>query len=214
MKWLGDRRVLAGFMLAWAVFTVGAFWELEGQYLRPVPRPAGAAIPHPGIVSPIAWLSTDRGLVRLARPNGVILLNFWSPTCPCSRFMEGHVRDIGAQYGPRGVDLVTVVECGKQAADQEQAMAAWRSRGLTEFAAAADANGWIARKFGVWAPPAAVIIDRKGRVQYVGAYNVARYCDDTHSAYAAMALAAVVAGRRPPRSTLPFYGCQIVPTGN
>lgn len=214
MKWLGDRRILAAFVLAWAFFTVAAFWELEGQYLRPAARPEGAANPQPGSTSPVPWVSTDRGMVKLARPSGVVLLNFWNPTCPCSRFMEGHVRALGDEYGRRGVQLVTVVECGKSASDRQQALSEWSSRGLTAFAAVADPDGRIARKFGVWAPPAAVIIDREGHVAYVGAYNVARYCDDTHSAYAAIALAAVLAGRRPPRASLPFYGCQLVPTGN
>lgn len=212
LKWLADRRSLAILVLAWAAFTVAAFWELEGQYIRPVSHPIGAAYPQAGVVSPVPFLWTDRGVVKLARPSGVVLVNFWNPNCPCSRFMESHVRDLGNRYGPKGVQLVTVVECGKSAGEQSAALAAWHARGLTAFAAVADPDGDIARRFGVWAPPAAVIVDRRGHVAYVGAYNVARYCDDSRTSYAAMALGAVVSGRRPPRSTLPFYGCQIVPS--
>jgi peroxiredoxin len=212
MGWLTDRRTLSAFILAWAFLTLAAFWRMEGQYLRPVPRPKGAADLQTGVISPVAMVWTDRGVVPLSRTKSIVLLNFWNPTCPCSRFMEGHVRKLGDQYGKMGVQLVTVVECGKSQSDVEDALAVWRGRDLPSFAVVADPNGRIARQYGVWAAPAAVIIDAKGRVQYVGAYNVARYCDSSKTAYASMALAAIVAGKKPPRAKTAFYGCQVTPT--
>ncbi|HEX5324654.1 MAG TPA: TlpA disulfide reductase family protein [Capsulimonadaceae bacterium] len=211
MNWLRDPKTLTALLLAWALLTVAAFWHMEGQYLRPVSRPKGAVDPQAGAISPLAMVWTDRGMVPLARTNSIVLLNFWNPVCPCSRFMEGHVRDLGERYKKMGVRLVTVVECGKSLSEQEDALAAWRGRNLPDFAAVADPNGRIARIYGVWAAPAAVIINAKGRIVYVGAYNVARYCDATQTAFAAMALAAVVEGKKPPRSKTAFYGCQVTP---
>lgn len=212
MNWLTDRRTLTAFVLAWAFLTIAAFWHIEGQYLRPVPRPKGATDLQAGVISPVSMVWSDRGMIPLARTKSIVLLNFWNPVCPCSRFMEGHVRKLGDQYGKMGVRLVTVVECGKSKSDQEDALESWRGRNTPDFAVVADPNGHIARQFGVWAAPAAVIIDAKGHVEYVGAYNVARYCDSSKTAYASMALAAIVAGKKPPLAKTAFYGCQITPT--
>ena len=94
--------------------------------------------------------------------------------------------------------------------DAETGLHAWKARGLSGFLAASDSGGRIARMFGVWAAPAAVVLDRYGHVCYVGSYNSARYCDDPHSAWAQQALAAVVAGRRPPRAKTLFFGCSVI----
>jgi len=196
-------------VVAWLIGTGTAFWSLEGQYFRPAHRPAGAAESRPDLRPPvpIASLPTDQGRIRLAGPGPVTLLNFWNPNCPCSRFSEVHTAQLARTFGPRGVRCVTVIEC---AGSPRDGLSAWKSRGLSGFAAAADPGGETARTFGVWAAPAAVVLDREGRVCYVGAYNSARYCDDSHSAWAQQALEAVLAGRRPPRAKTLFFGCQVI----
>ena len=199
-------------LMLWGAGTLAAFWQLEAQYLRPVPRPAGAVLAQPDRLpmSPVATLTTDRGDIALNHLGPITLLNFWNPACSCSRYMEGPVRRLAREYGPRGVRLITVVECGALESERADALAAWRGRGLSAFAVAADPGGGIARRFGVWAAPAAVILNRRGRVAYVGAYNAARYCDNRETAWAAQALAAIVADRTPPRTTSAFYGCQVL----
>jgi hypothetical protein len=208
---IGSRGVLLPGLLAfWGLGTVAAFWHFEGQYLRPAARPAGAATVLPNTLPTVPTLTTDRGTIRLGGPGPITLINFWNPDCPCSRYAEAHVRRLGQQYGAHGVRLVTVVECGRAASVQQTAMQAWQGRGLTDFAAAPDPGGQVARAFGVWAAPAAVILDSRGRVAYLGAYNAARYCNDTHTAWAQQALDAVLAGRKPTRAKTLFFGCQVV----
>jgi thiol-disulfide isomerase/thioredoxin len=195
----------------WALGTAAGFWLFEGRYLRPVLRPAGAATAR--LSSPPAWsvLQTDHGRIVLGGPGPTTVLNFWNPDCPCSRFMEPQVALLAAKYEPRGVRFVTIIASGLSLAEQRQSLTRWRARGvLPNDPALADAGNQIAQAVGVWAAPAAVILDAHGKVAYVGAYNAARYCSATQSDWAAQALEAIVQGRRPARASTPFYGCQLL----
>jgi hypothetical protein len=215
MKHTGTWGIMA-LLLIWGSGTALAFWHFEGQYLRPVSRPAGAAIAQPERLPPPpdSILETDAGEIRLTGDQPVTLLNFWNPTCPCSRFAESDVRRLIQTYRPTGVRFITVIASGGSAQDQREAAAAWQARGITGTAALADANNQIAQKFGVWAAPAAVILDRHGRVAYVGAYNAARYCHAPNTAWASKALAAITQGQKPPRVKTLFFGCQLLRAAN
>jgi len=206
------NAALGALLTVWACGTAYAFWYFEGQYLRPVARPAGAAIATLGarLPSPYSDLRTDRGLVRLGDAEPVTVLNFWNPRCPCSRYAEGDVRRLVQIYQPSGVRFITIIAAGNKAKDLPEAYAAWTRRSITGTAAVVDKDNLLARHFGVWAAPAAVILDTHGRVVYVGAYNAARYCSDPETAWAAKALAAVVQGRTPPRARTLFFGCQLL----
>ncbi|MCS6777211.1 MAG: redoxin family protein [Chloroherpetonaceae bacterium] len=202
--------VVPAIVLAWGAVTIGAFWHMVARYLRPVEPPAGAATLYPEQAprSPVTVLHTDQGPVSLRGPMPVTLLNFWSPDCPCSRFMEGHVRRLVATHAEQ-VRFITVVE-GNPGSEADTLIEKWRQRGISA-PAATDPDGAIARAFGVWAAPAAVVLDVRGRVVFVGAYNAARYCDDPRTAFAAQALNAVLHGEQVPRPRTPFYGCQVLP---
>ena len=202
---------ITALLLLWGGGTALAFWHFEGQYLRPVSRPAGAVTARPEALlpSPYAALTTEEGVVRLAGPEPVTVLNFWNPHCPCSRFAEGDVRKLIRDYQGSGVRFVTIIAAPRPQ-DQREALAAWRSRGIVGTDAVADADNHLAQRFGVWAAPAAVILDTKGRVAYVGAYNAARYCHDPRTAWAAKALAAITYGQKPPRAKTLFFGCQLL----
>lgn len=208
-----SNRKLGTLICAWGLGTAGAFWQYEGRYFRPVERPAGAAelLPEHRPAPPLSTLKTSQGTITLSGPGPVTLLNFWNPSCPCSRFMEAHVRKLMEEYGPREVRFVTIMACGETDQAQKEALARWQSRGLPVSAAVPDTDSALARRFGVWAAPAAVILDREGRIVYVGAYNAARYCDDSHSAWAAQALTATLEGKKPSLAHAPFYGCQVTP---
>ena len=195
-------------LTAWGTLTVGAFWQREGRYLLPVPRPAGAALLRPETKppAPIALLKTEQGGISLQAGQPITLLNFWSPSCGCSRYMETHVRALRARYAPQGVRFVTIIESEDA---PNEALTAYHLRGLA-LPVVVDNHGETARKFGVWAAPAAVILDSQGIVRYLGAYNIARYCDSDKTAFAQQALEALTQGKAPPQSRLPFFGCQVV----
>ena len=208
-----NRNAATALLLtAWGVGTIGAFWHLEWQYLRPVARPEGALTAKPDTCPPppVSVLVTDRGEYDLRSPGTVTLINFWNPSCPCSRYMETHVARLAATYEKRGVRFVTVVECGETNTERTDALKAWKDRSLDRFAVAADPGSAIACAFGVWAAPAAVILNQRGRITYVGAYNAARFCDARRTAWAEQALASTVDNKPLLRSNSPFFGCQVL----
>ncbi|MCS6919779.1 MAG: redoxin domain-containing protein [Fimbriimonadales bacterium] len=194
--------------MGWLALVGMTYWRMELRFLQPAQRPAGAAVIYPETqpLAPLQQLRTDAGEFRFR--DNYTLLNFWSPDCACSRFMEPHVRELVAQFTPRGVQVLTVIILNDERTSEGDALQRWRGRGIAT-PALVDRKGALARQFGVWAGPAAVIIDSKGRIVYIGAYNIGRYCSNEETAYAKQALEAVLAGRKPPRASTPFYGCQL-----
>jgi hypothetical protein len=81
---------------------------------------------------------------------------------------------------------------------------------MEQYPAFADTGNHFALTLGVWAAPAAVILDPQGKTVFVGTYNAGRFCCTAGTAWAAQALAAVIRGQRPTRPTTPFYGCQLL----
>jgi alkyl hydroperoxide reductase subunit AhpC len=126
--------------------------------------------------------------------------------------MEHHVRQLLNKYSGQGVQFVTVIVNPQDNSTAEECESKWLSRGFSpsQMPYIVDVDTSICRRLGVWAAPATVILDSKGHVEYIGAYNIARFCDADDTAYAQKALAAILAGQTPKVRTLPFYGCQVI----
>ncbi len=199
-------------LTVWVLGTAYGFWHFEGMYMRPVDRPAGAAIAVPDQLptSPVSQLVSDSGVVSLTGPQPVTVLNFWNPRCPCARYAEPDVQHLIQQYQSSGVRFVTVISAGTTDDDIALAYRQWAQRKIDGTTPVADRGNALALKFGVWAAPAAVILDRQSHIAYVGAYNVARYCSNPDTAWGSKALAAIVQGKHPPRAKTLFFGCQLV----
>lgn len=203
------KKLLTGAILVlWMTLIGVTYWRMELRFLQPAKRPAGAAAVDPSKQppAPVQQIQTDMG--ALDWRGKFTLLNFWSPDCACSRFMEPHVRELVELFTPRGVQIATVIILNSERVSDTDAIQQWRGRGIAT-PALVDRNGALARQFGVWAGPAAVIVNPRGRIVYVGAYNIGRYCNNEETAFAKQALEAVLAGQHPPRASTPFYGCQV-----
>lgn len=202
----------------WAVAFVGllllgiagtTLWFQDWRYSLPTPRPS--ALVQPAVGSPLLLTGALAGL-RLGRPAAAgqiapaVFLHFFNPDCPCSRFNLDHVRDLSARYGDR-VRFIAVVQ-----AENAPALDAEIQRCHLSMQAVVDADGRIARAYGVYSTPQAVLLDRQGRLYYRGNYNAARYCDRTASEYARIALDSLLAGHPPPllpSSAAIAYGCPL-----
>lgn len=192
----------------WLAIVGLTYWRMELRFLTPAARPLGAADIHPETqpLAPVQNIPTDAGAVSLQ--GKWTLLNFWSPDCACSRFMEPHVRELVRRFSPQGVQFITVVISNDSSLSEQEVLQRWHQRGIGT-PAHIDINGTLSRRFGVWAGPAAVIVNPHGRIIYVGAYNIGRYCSNEQTAYAQQALEAALNGKKPPRARTPFYGCQV-----
>ena len=188
--------VLAG-SIAWV------FWQQDLRYARPTPAPAGW---RPAVVGTAVTLPPTLERLRTARPGRPVLLHFFNPSCPCSRFNVDHVRALTARFGAE-LTVVAVLAEGEPGDMQ----AAYRALRLN-VPYYVDADRRLAGSLGVYATPQAAILDGGGRIYFVGNYNRTRYCRDRETEFARLALEAVVAGARPPvvtpAASIP-YGCPL-----
>ena len=178
-------------------------WKQDLQYALPTPIPASyKAVPQFAVLA-LPDSMAPHTSQEATRP---MLLNFFNPDCPCSRFNLDHVRALQQRYGTR-VRCITVVETQ----DSREGL---RNFGALHLAGefVADTQGKIAAAYGVYSTPQAVILDAENRLIYRGNYNTGRYCAEPQSEYARLALDALLS-----HATLPHfsdtatraYGCAL-----
>jgi hypothetical protein len=174
------------------------FWQQELQYARPTPVPAGyvAVLPGERVVVPVA-----AGAVR--KP---VLLHFFNPDCPCSRFNLKHVKQLAQRYAGT-VTFLAVVPARFAAQTRELGR-----RYDLPMPVVADGREQLARACGVYATPQAALVDTSGTLYYRGNYNKSRYCTTPHSNYAQMAIDSLLAGTPSPTFSdlaTTAYGCEL-----
>lgn len=177
------------------VVVIGAtFWLQNWQYSLPTPRPVALTQPSLGSTLQLPHanlLIGSRGEVT-DRP---ILLHFFNPACPCSRFNAPHLQELLNQFEDQ-VTIIAVLEADDplQARDD---FAAWQ----LDCPAMIDSGGEIAHSIGVYSTPQAVVLDRQGRLYYRGNYNLSRYCVSPETEFVRLALEACTRGQ--PLPTFP-----------
>ena len=198
------RSVAAGAFAAAVSCAIGwVFWQQDLRYASPTPPPAGWHRPSVGAA---VRLPAALERLRASRPGQPLLLHFFNPSCPCSRFNVDHVRALTSRFGAE-VTVVAVLAEGEPAVMQ----AAYRALQL-DVPHYIDADRRLAEALGVYATPQAAILDGAGRLYFVGNYNRTRYCREPATEFARLALEAVVAGARPPAITPAAaiaYGCPL-----
>ena len=91
------RSTLAGLTALVLLAAIGGvFWLQDWRYSRPTPRPEGW---HAVAAGTRVALPPEIEALRRARPGAPVLLHFFNPDCPCSRFNPGSraAVDPGAQ---------------------------------------------------------------------------------------------------------------------
>jgi hypothetical protein len=180
-----------------------SLWRADWRYSLPTPRPA--ELVQPDCVEPalLARLRAAAGSSASAEP---LLIHFGNPDCPCTRFNREHVLELAAACRGCIAELAL-----SELPEQEPAGSVSFDEDLA-LPALAENDGQIARALGVYSTPQAVLIDGAGRIFYRGNYNQSRYCKRPESAYVALAIAALRAGRACPQfppEALRAYGCEL-----
>jgi hypothetical protein len=177
----------------------GLFWYNEWVYTLPTPVPVNYQ--SVGLGKYISFTS------QLHKPSGKpVLLHFYNPKCPCSRFNLPHFKSLIKAYG-KDVDfvIVPIIPDGKQ-------YTARQIQDQTGLDIAVLVDPGIAKSCGVYSTPQAVIITANSKLYYRGNYNKSRYCTDKKSNYAQMALDSLLSQNVNPvfsQSALEAYGCKI-----
>jgi len=203
MRSHGKPILAAGCAALLLTLVIAVFWYQDWQYSLPTPRPEALKQPALGMVMSVAKVLPGAAKHDSSRP---LLLHFFNPGCPCSRFNLDHIRELTRSYGDR-VNIVAVLEEDST----EKLTEGFRRTGLP-IEAVVDSNRTLATALGVYSTPQAVILDARGTLIYRGNYNSSRYCVDRRSEYARIALDSLLAFRPQPAlepAAFIAYGCRL-----
>lgn len=175
----------------------GIFWYTDWRYGLPTPIPREY---HPVTTGTFVDLATK---IPVARDKPVFL-HFFNPDCPCSRFNIPNFRSLVRKYGNNISFGVVVLNNRDYTAKQIQ--------DKFDLDVPVYFDSTIAAACGVYSTPQAVLLDANRRLYYRGNYNKSRYCTDSRSNYAQMAIDSLFA--MVPRPVfaglaLKAYGCQL-----
>jgi thiol-disulfide isomerase/thioredoxin len=190
-----------GTVIAWLALLfagiIALFWHNEWVYSLPTPVPASYKIVSRG--------DDIRLTAQLdSLNNKPLLLHFFNPDCPCSRFNIDHFRSLVKQYGNK-INFAMIVMSNKEYSVKE-------IQDKYEVNIPVIFDTTLAASCGVYSTPQAVIIDTTHKLYYRGNYNKGRYCTNQKTEYARMALDALL-NKMPAlvfdRFALKAYGCKL-----
>jgi hypothetical protein len=189
--------ISAGILLIATSSIAFIFWNQEMQYALPTPIPVGY---KPIFTGQFVNLPEK----NVFSDNQPILLHFFNPDCPCSRFNIKEFMTMAEAYQ----DKISVYTIIPEDSDIE------RARRLTDnkFPVLVDTQGKFSSVCGVYATPQAVLLNKDHQIFYKGNYNISRYCTDKKTAFAAIALQRMLSGQTPPvfgKEATTAYGCPL-----
>jgi hypothetical protein len=173
------------------------FWYNEWRYSLPTPVPENYHIVETGAFINLAG--------NIKETTGPLLLHFFNPDCPCSKFNIEHFKWLVKHYSNKvSFAVVVMSKDTTYTADDIQ-----QKFGLT-IPVLFDQS--IAAACGVYSTPQAVLLDAGHKLYYRGNYNKSRYCTDKNSNYVQMAIDSLLINKPHPifsRFALKSYGCTL-----
>lgn len=184
-------------------FVGGILKYQEDRDALPTPLPAHW---NPIPIGNVPKLPASLLQIMNASPQRPVLLNFYNPDCPCSRYNAKHLRSLVWRFG-RQVTFIAILQ-GK---DPQRLKEQFEQAGAP-MASLVDTNGEIAGACSVISSPQAVLLDCNRRIYFRGNYNQARYCYRKETEFARIAMEALLSGNPCPafpRSATTAYGCAL-----
>ncbi|KDN56384.1 TlpA family protein disulfide reductase [Flavobacterium seoulense] len=174
------------------------FWSTEYLYSQPTPVPKTfKEVPNGTFIA-----LNDDIKQKVGKP---ILIHFFNPDCPCSRFNMKHFKSLVKKYDNQ-MDFGIVVLCQKRKYTSDDI----KEKFDLDLPITFDSS--LADKCGVISTPQAVILDQKQQIYFKGNYNKSRYCTDTKSDYAKMAIDSLLNKNTNPKfnnQAHVAYGCSL-----
>ncbi|MEZ0131265.1 thioredoxin fold domain-containing protein [Flavobacterium sp. LBUM151] len=192
------KKILVGLWITLLFCAISfLFWQNELKYTLPTPVPKNyhAVAMGSRINLGECWLTNNKP----------VFIHFFNPDCPCSRFNIPHVSGLIKKYGDKINFKIVVLNKHKDFT-------------IAEIQKKFDCNVPVyfdermAVKCGVFSTPQAVIMDGSHRLYYRGNYNKTRYCTNSDSNYAQMAIDSLLEQTKSPSFdalALRAYGCSL-----
>ena len=174
---------------------VAVFWHYEWVYSLPTPVPHNYRVVEQG--TPI----NVRNTLPQDKP---VLLHFYNPNCPCSQFNIPHFKSLVRQFH----DKVTfaIVPVTRKRLTAHDVLKKFDLNIPVIFDTA------LMTACGVYSTPQAVLLDTNRQLYFRGNYNRTRYCTDTKTEYARMAINKLLQNNAAiifDQFALKAYGCQL-----
>lgn len=176
---------------------VAFFWWYDWRVSLPTPVPAGHVALKAG-----TRLELPAKVAQLATPGAPVLIHFYNPDCPCSRFNKEQLEKLELAWGKK-VRFIVVAETMK-ALDE---IASPLPDELAPLIL--DPDSELADALHVYSTPQAVLLDGERTLIYAGNYNTSRYCTDPKTEFVRLALEQLESNSRTPLAELPSWGCQL-----
>ena len=135
------------------------------------------------------------------RANVAVAVIFISTICPYSNYFNARMRELAADFGKRGVQLVGVNSNVSETADEAKRHAA---RNGHTFPILKDSKNRIADLLGARRTPEVFVVDHEGRLRYHGRIESKIGTPDLKNA-----LEALIAGRPVKPAETKSFGCAI-----
>jgi hypothetical protein len=176
----------------------GMFYRMQWVYGLPTPVPTNYRKVTLGETIDLGF---GHAASKRSKP---LLLHFFNPDCPCSRFNVPHFKSLVKQFGGE-IDFAIVPMTSRPVTAKEI-----QERFGLAIPVLMDTT--IAIACGVYSTPQAAVINLDHTLYYRGNYNKSRYCADKKTEYARVALEALLNHDTTQifdQLALKAYGCSI-----
>jgi peroxiredoxin len=135
----------------------------------------------------------------------VVVVIFYSHTCTFCRNYEARFRQLAADHAGKGVAVLAIDSTGRTA---REAAAAWKEKNMG-FPLLRDDRARTAATLGATAMTTVCIVDARGNLRYIGAFDDSESGKEIRCRFVADAVAALLAGKAVKHEQTDVYGCTI-----
>lgn len=135
----------------------------------------------------------------------VVVVIFYSHACTFCRNYEARFRQLAADHAGKGVSVLAIDSTGRSA---KEAAAAWKAKNMG-FPLLLDDRARTAAALGATAMTTVCIVDARGNLRYIGAFDDSESGKDIRCRFVADAVAALLTGKTVPLEQTEVYGCLI-----
>ncbi len=144
--------------------------------------------------------------IKVTAPTKARVVVFLSAHCPCSAAHESVLATLHQRFTPQGVEFLAI---NSNANETETESKAHFTKARLPFPVIHDPKASWADQFGALKTPHAFVLDGNNDVVFSGGVDDSREAKPDSKQYLALALEAVLAGRKPDPSSVRAIGCVI-----